>query len=210
MLHYTIRRHFVHALIDRSSVYSNRFIVEPFFLIGSPFYSEPVGHQKSIDFTFGFTAYDELRRNFLMDILELTKVTKNHENIYYCYTSETGEKVDNRLKYDEYLEKIKQSKTTLLIPAYDVNTFSMHRFVEAISVGCLPIIFEAVYEYGFSGYPDTLKVVEKYLLLDNIENINNKILEVSMNHETILTELLNSSYFKTLANCLTFNSTLYK
>lgn len=195
-LQYNIRRHFVHQLSNRSSTYNNRFIVEPFFDKSSPFYVKNQS-KKEIDFAFGFTAYDETRKQFLEDLKKI--IDKKHE-LYYCYTNNEGVLVDIRLPYEEYLQRISVSKTTLLVPAYDMSTFSMHRFVEAISVNCLPIIFEAAFEYGFAGFPDTITYVEQHLLLHEITKLNDKIESLSKNHKSILAGLLKTSYFTNLTN----------
>lgn len=70
---------------------------------------------------------------------------------------------DKLLSYATYLELLKSSRFTLIIPSYDSNCFSMRRFAEAISVGCVPLIHEDCKLYMFD---ETQKqFIEEHLLL---------------------------------------------
>jgi hypothetical protein len=53
------------------------------------------------------------------------------------------------LPYETYLELIRSSMTTLIMPSYDSNCFSMRRFFESIANGCLPLVHEDCELYMF-------------------------------------------------------------
>lgn len=70
---------------------------------------------------------------------------------------------DKLLSYATYLELLKSSRFTLIIPSYDSNCFSMRRFAEAISVGCVPLIHEDCKLYMFD--ETQRRFIEEHLLL---------------------------------------------
>jgi hypothetical protein len=52
--------------------------------------------------------------------------------------------INSSIGYADYLDYIARSRFTLLIPAYDIATFSIFRMTESIMVDCLPLITEDV------------------------------------------------------------------
>lgn len=204
LMGHNIRRHFVHPLINRPSVYVNPFIVLPFFNGPEKSFNAFEIVEKTNDFVFGLTAYDETRKKFLFDLKD---ILFDRFELKYCYFDDDKKLVDTRLSYEDYMKRLSESKTTLLIPAYDASTFSVHRFVEAISLGCLPIIFDAVYEFGFAGYSDTIDFIASNLVIDDIMEINSKIDQVCENHDELLRALKKTSYFRMLQE--TTDTSLY-
>jgi hypothetical protein len=129
--------------------------------------------------------------------------------LYFCYTDKTGTKHDNRLSYEEYMKNIASSKTTMVIQSYDQSTFSVHRFVEAVSVGCLPIVFSAMHEVGFAGFTDTNEFIAKHLYIDDLTELQQTIDRLEINHQQLLDDLLQTSYFKYLKKQTSESSLIY-
>jgi hypothetical protein len=208
ILHYNIRRHFVHPLMNRQNVQVNPFIVKPFFIEDSEFFNNPMSVEKTKSFVFGMTAYDDIRREFLEDFRKLAESSENIQ-LYFCYIDKTGTKHDNRLSYEDYIKAIASSKTTMVIPSYDQATFSVHRFVEAVSVGCLPIVFSAMHEVGFAGFTDTNEFIAKHLYIDDLTELQQTIDRLEINHQQLLNDLLQTSYFKYLKKQTSESSLIY-
>lgn len=78
---------------------------------------------------------------------------------------------DKLLPYATYLELLKSAKYTLIIPSYDSNCFSLRRFAEALSVGCVPLVHEDCKLYMFDGTQRNF--IEDRLLLtsEDIESL---------------------------------------
>lgn len=49
---------------------------------------------------------------------------------------------DELLSYQDYLNLLRCSKYTLIIPSYDTTTFSLRRFVEALTQMCVPLVYD--------------------------------------------------------------------
>lgn len=95
--------------------------------------------EKIYDLTFGYTVFPNGgRENHIKYVAEI----KNNfeKNNIYCKNAITGE--SNSINRELYLQKIAESKYTLIIPSYDNNCFSLYRFLEAIHNDCLPLIHE--------------------------------------------------------------------
>ena len=121
--------------------------------------------EKIFDFTFGYTVLTKSRSDFDIDYL-INKFTENNLKSNF-YIKDKFKDIDTFITKDEYLEKIKQSKFTLIIPSYDKNTFSIFRYQESIMNGCIPLILDSCY----------LDEVKKdfYIPINIICNINNII-----------------------------------
>jgi len=90
--------------------------------------------------------------------------------------------IDTFIKKDDYLNLVKESKFTLIIPAYDTKTFSAFRYIESIYSDCLPLILDTNYleEVRESLYiPDDIIV--------NLNNIEEKINQ--LDYKKILKEI---------------------
>ena len=100
----------------------------------------PLHVKKTIDFCFGSTFVSKYRWEVYDKILPLLNFFKDqHNSKILIYHKQLG--INTCVTHDEYVRLIEKSRYTLIIPAYDVNTFSMLRFYEAVSRGCLPLIF---------------------------------------------------------------------
>ena len=93
--------------------------------------------EKTIDFTFGYTVLLKSgRENYPKDISEILS-NFNNSRIFVKneYTKENTH-VDN----DTYMEFIKNSRFTYMLPSYNSHCFSIYRFLESIHSNCLPLI----------------------------------------------------------------------
>lgn len=179
--------HFIHDLSDRDNVIVNPFIVYPFLHNDNDIF-------KTYDFVFGLTAFnDKYRSNIIKHIsVNLTDSSK----FYYCEIV-NDVKIDTRIPYDQYLKQVALSKTTLVVPSYDVSTFSIHRFVESIANGCIPIVDSNcnldVLDHELSMF------IQLHLLIDfDIDNINHFIQNICLNYDQILSDIVKLSYIKNL------------
>ena len=101
--------------------------------------------------------------------------------------------------YVEYLEMLKQSKTTLVIQSLDPRFFSLRRFFEAICMGVLPLVHKGSdYKAGFSYDQEFIDFAEQYLVVDatSLAKTHQKIEAVNANYEYIYTQLLETNFMK--------------
>jgi len=135
-------------------------------------------HQKTIDFVFGYTILTEDRVNNMYEILVDKLKSKNIR----LFLRDKYNDIDTFIKKDDYLNLVKESKFTLIIPAYDTKTFSAFRYIESIYSDCLPLILDTNYleEVRESLYiPDDIIV--------NLNNIEEKINQ--LDYKKILKEI---------------------
>jgi hypothetical protein len=134
--------------------------------------------EKNFDFTFGYTVLTKSRSDF--DIEYLMNTAKENNLNCNFYIKDKFKDIDSFITKDEYLEKIKESKYTLIIPSYDKRTFSIFRYQESIMNGCIPLILDTC-------YLDEVKN-DFYIpinIICNIDNISEKIRDINY-EETIL------------------------
>lgn len=112
--------------------------------------------------------------------------------------SKTDNKQDrNPIKQTVYYEKLCEAKFTLIIPSYDVETFSVIRFFEAIMADCLPIILKDVcLNHLILTFPDIYEIIKESLVLNKIENINKKMDSLQKERCKILGEIKNTKSYK--------------
>jgi hypothetical protein len=71
------------------------------------------------------------------------------------------------LPYTEYMQLVKDSKFTMIVPSIDPRFFSLRRFFEAICAGCIPLIHkDCDYKAGFNYDPIMIQIIEMHLLTD--------------------------------------------
>ena len=93
--------------------------------------------EKTFDFTFGYTVLKNSGREHYPDnILEISNkfIRKN----IFVKNEYTG--VNTHIPGDRYLDLIKTSRFTYMLPSYDKHCFSGYRFLESIYHDCLPLI----------------------------------------------------------------------
>ena len=93
--------------------------------------------EKVYDFTFGYTILDDSGREHYPEYINNVASQFKVSNLF-CKNEFTGE--NTHIPGDEYLEKVKRSKFTFMLPSYDAHCFSNYRFVESIYNDCLPLI----------------------------------------------------------------------
>ena len=147
--------------------------------------------EKTVDFTFYGTALTE-DRQYLVEQKDLLTGIRN---------SDVGiivKKDSTYVSQTEYYDKLARSKFTLIIPSYDSTTFSVIRFLEAVSNHCLPLVLDTVNLTDLQNtFPDICDIVKKYLVV-NIKDIQSKI--DSLDYDTIIKEIFNSKSVKNFSN----------
>ena len=142
---------------------------------------------KTVDFTFYGTALTEDRKYLVEQSDLLTSIRNSDVGIIVkkdsTYVSQT-----------EYYDKLARSKFTLIIPSYDVTTFSVIRFLEAVSNHCLPLVLDTVDLTDLKNtFPDIYDIVRKNLVV-NIKDIQNKIDE--LDYDKIIKKIFNTESVK--------------
>lgn len=130
------------------------------------------------DFTFGYTVLTKSRSDFDIDYL-ISELNKNKLNSNF-YIKDKFKDIDSFITKDEYLEKIKESKYTLIIPSYDKRTFSIFRYQESIMNGCIPLILDTCFLDEVKNDFDI-----PINIICNINNISEKIRDINY-EETII------------------------
>lgn len=93
--------------------------------------------EKVFDFTFGYFILDDSGRGHYPAQINEIASQFQRKNVY-CKNEYTGE--NSIIAGDAYLEKVKQSRYTYMLPSYNKHCFSIYRFVESIKNDCLPLI----------------------------------------------------------------------
>lgn len=129
-----------------------------------------------LSISFAMTAYNDNRRQQLTTIEKYMQFANSKGSQTFLGYSTTNpatlEKFDNRLPYAEYKKKVAESALTFVIPSYDKNTFSIQRFLEALSTGTLPLIlFDANIDMYKDNYPE-FYAIAKSLKIDSTTELN--------------------------------------
>lgn len=93
---------------------------------------------KTYDFIFGYTVLTDDRCGNLYDLL----VSKLSDFKIEILLRDNKKDIDTFVNKDVYISKLRRSKFTLIIPAYENDTFSAFRYIEAIYNNCLPLILD--------------------------------------------------------------------
>lgn len=167
--------------------------------------------QKTYKFVFAMTdswaALKERRRiiqameymaepNFVDKTGILFRYTSNHHKSAYKYNQPM-------LPYETYMQLLKQSNFTMMVPSYDINCFSLRRFFEAMSNDCIPLILDTCnYEDGFNHNQEFIAIVKQYLLISEKDlcHLDNIIYNKSEQYNVILDKIKSSEYWKTYNN----------
>lgn len=127
---------------------------------------------KEYDFVFGYTILTKDRS----DDLEIQSIITDLSGKIKTriFLRDKYKNIDTFIKKDEYLDYIKKSRFTLIIPSYNEETFSAFRYIESIYSGCVPLILNTV---DISEAKDSLYIPEELIvspetILDAINNIN--------------------------------------
>ena len=95
---------------------------------------------KITDFTFGYTILEKSdREEFTGDIQNMV----SQFDTYNLYVKDYQTDTDTTIDGDMYLDKLEESRFTMMLPSYDRHCFSGYRFIEALYQDCLPLIHPA-------------------------------------------------------------------
>jgi hypothetical protein len=93
--------------------------------------------EKKCDFTFGYTVLlNSGRQHYANDIDKVASMFQN-SNVF-CKNEYTN--VNTHIDAGKYLDLIKVSRFTYMLPSYDKHCFSVYRFLESLYHDCLPLI----------------------------------------------------------------------
>jgi len=95
---------------------------------------------KLYDFTFGYTVLKNSER-----AKYIPWVDRMYEQFEFAnlFVKSDCDMPDTSVSRSVYLNKIEESRFTLMLPSYDEHCFSIYRFLESIDKNCLPIIHES-------------------------------------------------------------------
>ena len=146
------------------------------------------------------------RTKIMYDMLPLLKL--NDPKYEYNAKYERASMIDKKLasayenypaksyEYNDYLSELSQSYTTLVVQSYVEAAFSAIRFVEALSRGCVPLVWkESNYELYFDD--DLLAVYKKHnLIVEDLTTIKDNIDYVVANYDTVLKEIIECKQYR--------------
>lgn len=95
---------------------------------------------KLYDFTFGYTVLQDSKRAKYIDWVNSMAAKFPKANLFVKSDCDLE---DTSVSRTVYLNKIEQSRFTLMLPSYDESCFSIYRFIESLDKKCLPIIHES-------------------------------------------------------------------
>ena len=150
------------------------------------FFEDPP--EKEIDLCVGLTALTEHREKQYDDVMEGLESNPNINKKLFIRHKRLD--IDTFVPRDVYMESIKRSRYTLMVPPYDLQHFSIYRFLESVYNDCIPLITSDV---NISDFVKSFKIDENRInkLIVDYKTIGNKINELSEEDRTDLLE-----YFK--------------
>lgn len=116
---------------------------------------------------------------------------------------------DKLLPYDTYLELIKYSKFTLIVPSYDVDCFSLRRFCESLVLGCIPLIYEKCNLHMFNRWPAFKSILEQYCIVtdDNLQNLQEFI--AALDYDKLLHKIWHTEFIQQYVTNYIYDVALY-
>jgi hypothetical protein len=98
---------------------------------------------KIYDFTFGYTVLQRSERIKYTEWVNDMAAKFHKANLFIKSDHSDHGLEDTSVSRSVYLNKIEQSRYTLILPSYDENCFSVYRFIESLDKKCLPIIHKS-------------------------------------------------------------------
>ena len=92
---------------------------------------------KNYDFTFGYTVLQSSERAKYIEWVNQMYGQFDKANLF---VKSDCDQEDTSVGRSVYLNKIEESRFTLMLPSYDESCFSVYRFLESLDKNCLPII----------------------------------------------------------------------
>lgn len=122
--------------------------------------------EKFLTLTFGYTILTPDREHLHETINNI--VSKLDKDSYELFVKHKSADIDTFVDRDTYLRFIDSSNYTLIAVPYDPRQFSIYRFQESISRGCLPLILEDVYVEDFiHSFGIDKKCIDKIMVRNN-------------------------------------------
>ncbi|MCF7795962.1 uracil-DNA glycosylase family protein [Patescibacteria group bacterium] len=154
--------------------------------------------KKDFDFSFGMTSImtkNKFRYNLIGEFLDNEENLKEENIKYNLFFKDKERNIKTFVNGFEYNEYLSRSKYTLTIPSYDVEEFSLIRFLEALDRDCVCFVHKnCYYKKGLINYPEILKIVERNLIVNNIKELIYKI--KTLNYNKIIKEIKESYDWK--------------
>lgn len=141
--------------------------------------------EKELDFAFYCSAMTD-ERKYMHDLKEYLENDENFK-IKTDIKIITKDEKKSEIKQDDYYKILSKVKYTLIIPSYDINSFSIIRFIEAISCDCLPLVYSKCNINALSNdFDEIRKIIKKYLLVDDIRKFEDKIKSLEKSRDYFL------------------------
>lgn len=171
------------------------FICMPAFEYGLSL--EKSDNIKTKDFCFYCTALTDDRKY----MIDKKFFLESHEGYDCKIVIDEKDKDNKSIKQEEYDKKLSNAKFTLAIPAYDINHFSIWRIFEALENNCLCLVLSNCNLYDIQvTYPTIYKIINKYCIVESIEDIDNKIKELDSKYIDIINEIRNTPEYKKITD----------
>jgi hypothetical protein len=130
---------------------------------------------KDLEFTFGASIIHDSRMD-LHSIMEELISLNERENYKVLYVNKfMKEKYNTFVERPAYLKLIQRSKYTLVLKAYEENSFSASRFIESVYYDCIPLLWHNSNYYLLESFGISIEWLEKNLVVSSIEEIQNKV-----------------------------------
>jgi hypothetical protein len=126
-------------------------------------YTYDVKIEKNIDFIFGYSISVKSR----LYLAEASEKIKSQFNNSKVFIKNRFEKINTLVSRDLYFEYLKRSRFTMIAPAYNKDTFSCFRFLEAIHFDCLPLVLSECSYTDFRESYDIDKEIFNEILIKN-------------------------------------------
>lgn len=157
--------------------------------------------QKLFDLFFIASAVGN-ERSWLAKLSEKVNSMANKQKMKIIFRIfDSKENRSNRISQTEYYEKIGQSRYTLIIPPYDIKSFSIIRFFEAVNLGCIPLIY---YKCNLKELEDTFKDIYEIVLRNKLIVTEDEMFErMSGNigeEINVINEIIESKSYKKITN----------
>lgn len=157
------------------------------------FSNRPDAFNKTSDLVFYCTALTEDRQYIVDNSDKLKSIPNSDIQIHTSIKNNS-----NYVSQEEYYNKLASSKYTLIVPSYDVSTFSIIRFLEAVANDCIPLVLDNCDLTDLKNtFPDIYDIVNKYLIV-NLNNIDTCI--NSLSYDSILNMIKNTNSIKNFNN----------
>lgn len=201
----TVNNLYYHRMIESNPLVKiHNFKYFPYPLYGI-FMKEKKNYEKYITFTVGLTDFTVNKfRNKITR--ELKKFDDEHNAGFNVFIRSTIDSNLNTgfLEYDEYQKAIEKSKFTLIIPSYHRNVWSNKRFWEAITVDCLPLIYDPVKNLaeGLDLDDELIDIVDNNLRItsDNIKDLPLICKNLENSREQLLKLIKSTDRYKELSD----------